>query len=171
MDEVKYFKDPPQLIMDLMKTTFKGNFTYFLESPTELIAEAAYPALIVESATSNNTLQGAPTGTDIVSEQINIHVIFSSKDDANATDDKEVTKRRLYQLIQGRNRETGYYLPNTILYALRTNISLFNNEQPTVIDSEIDVNYSVAPREDNPALVAATVSIVTKEQVQIQVRV
>lgn len=172
MNPDNYYKDPPRLIYELMKKTFGSAFNeYYLESPT-MIYEAAYPCLIVESASSSNTIQDAPTSTDNVREEINIYLLLNSKDDINASGSEDTTKRKLYQLVQGRNPDTGFYLPNTVMYALRTNISLYNSAtaNPTTIDQDVDINYDVQPRGDQPTLLSAIVTITTKERVIVQAR-
>jgi hypothetical protein len=119
-DQTEYIKDPPALVLDLMRATFKDRFNaYFLGSPT-MIAEAAYPCCIVQFQTSTNSIQGAPTGHDSVSELITIHFLENSKDEAGASDTEMTTIRKIYDYVQGRDPSTGWYRPDTAMYALRS---------------------------------------------------
>lgn len=169
MDQTEYIKDPPALILDLMKTTFADRFqAYFLGSPT-MIAEAAYPCCIVQFQKSTNSVTGAPTGHDSVSELITIHFLENSKDQAGASDEEDTTIRKIYDYVQGRDPTTGWYRPDTAMYALRTNLDLKTSSTGyrNVIDHDIDTNYDVVPRGELPTIVEAVITIVARERIPV----
>lgn len=172
MAETSFYKDPPRMILDLMKATFGDRIkAYFLGAPSYVFPEAAYPVCVVQSVQSKNTITGAPTGTDSVGELIHIYFMENGADDQGGTDDEDTTMRKLYNKIQGRDPATGYYLAGTALYALRTNISLMNGNVNTTIDQDVSVDYDVIPRADSPVIMEAIISIVTRERVQVPNRV
>lgn len=169
MDPTENIKDPPALLLDLMRDTFQDRFkAYFLGSPT-MIAEAAYPCCIVQFQTSSNTVTNAPTGTDMVGELITIHFLENSKDTAGASDSEETSIRKLYNTIQGRDPSTGWYRADTALYALRTHLDL--NTRTTgyrnVIDHDIETNYQVVPRKDQDTIIEAVITVVTRERIPV----
>lgn len=168
-DTTTYYKDPSKLIYELMQDTFGlDKFTYFLGSPMN-IAQDAYPICAVQSLASNNTVKGAPTGYDIVREQINIHFIKLDNGQTYADDSQDTTFRELYDQIQGRDPATGFYMTGTVMYALRTNLELTNMDTslPTVIDHDIDINYDVARNPNEPTQIQAIITIVTEERVRV----
>lgn len=171
MDPTTLIKDPPALVLDLMKATFGDYFNdYFLGSPT-VLGESAYPCLIVQFQSSNNSVTGAPTGHDTVGEKITIHFLENSKDDANASDETETTIRRMYQYVQGRDPATGWYKNGSALYALRMNLDLTTGSATgyrNVIDHDIDTNYDVIPRTNQPTIVEAVITIVTRERIPVE---
>lgn len=171
MDPSQFYKDPPAMILELMKDTFGDRFSqYYLGSPIE-IPEAAYPCLIVQSIQSSNSISNAPTQTDSVGELIHIHFLENAKDYANISDDTQTVVRKLYQDIQGRDPSSGFYLAGTAMYALRTNISLYNGQVNTVIDQDIAIDYDILPRGELPTVTQAMITIVTRERVIVPNRV
>lgn len=169
MDQTEFIKDPPALLIDLMRKTFGDRFNaYFLGSPT-MIPEGAYPCCIVQFQTSTNSVTGAPTGHDSVSELITIHFLENSKDSADATDAEETSIRKIYDYVQGRDPSSGWYRPDTALYALRTNLDLTTSATGyrNVIDHDIDTNYNVTPRQDMPTIIEAVITIVTRERIPV----
>lgn len=176
MDNSNYsslYKDPPLLIYNLLKDTYGGTIkAYYLGSPTE-IPEAAYPCIIVQSIQSKNTINGAASQTDNVNELIHIHLLENAKDHYSGELEVDTTLRALYQKIQGRDPATGFYLPGTAMFALRTNISLANTITGvnTVIDQDVNIDYDILPRADQPTILQAMITVLTTERVQIPNRV
>lgn len=167
-NDATYYKDPPQLILNLMKDTFGNRFNhYYLGGPTVNFADAAYPVCIVQSIQSSNTIKGAPTGTDSIGELIHIHFLEQSKDNANSSDEVDTTMRTLYQKIQGRDPANGFYLAGTALFALRSNLTLKSGDTgfQTTIDHDINVDYNIIPRRDRDTIVEAQIAVVTRERV------
>lgn len=169
-NEANFYKDPSLLIYNLLKDTFKDRYSYFLGMPIE-IAQAMYPCIIVQSMQSNNTVTGAPTSTDAVGELIHISFLENTKDDYGVNSDKDTTMRRIYQAIQGRDPATGFYLPGTALFALRTNISLPNGSLNTIIDHDIQVDYDVLGGQDQPTIAHGMITVVTRERIIVPNRV
>lgn len=164
-DNTRYYKDPPKLIYELMQDTFRDRFTYFLGSPLNLAAQA-YPCIVIQPVKANNTVDGAPTGQDSVAEQINIHILYLETMNAATQGNADTTMRKLYNIVQGRDPATGFYMSGTVLYALRTNIDLGT----TILDHDIDIDYTVSPDADK-AVIEAIVGVVTRERVSVPNRV
>lgn len=162
--DIEYYKDPSQRILELMKTTLKESpiNMYYLGSPDE-IAEAAYPCLVVQPMNAKVSFENAPTNTDNAGEEINIEVYFNAKDDYNSSSDQDTTMRKIYQLIQGRDPATGQWMAGTIMYALRTNITLENLN----LDQEVDVTYDVQPRPEQPTIMIGIVTVVIRGRVTV----
>ena len=167
MQEDKY-KDAALLIYELMQDTFGEEYSYFLGSPV-MLAQSAYPCIVIQSISSNNTVQNAPTGHDVVSEQINIHILMSEMSVEQADDSIETTMRTLYNIVQGRDSTTGFYQSGTAMFALRTNLEFTNpiTKLPTVVDHDIDINYDVTPTPGKPTIIEAILTLVTRERMPV----
>lgn len=165
MDNTHYYKDPPKLIYELMQDTFGDKYEYFLGSPLMLDA-SAYPCIIVQSMSGNNTVTGAPTGMDAVAEIVNIHILLLDSSNAATSGTINTAMRDLYNTVQGRDPATGFYMTGTLLYALRTNIDLGT----AIIDHDIDVNYDVTQVVDKNVL-EAIITVKTVERVTVPNRV
>lgn len=164
-DNTHYYKDPPKLIFELLEDTFGDRFQYFLGSPINIDVNA-YPCIIVQPVSGNNSVTDAPTGTDNVAEIINVHVCMLDSGNAATSGTTDTVMRNLYNTIQGRDPATGFYMSGTLLYALRTNIDLGT----AIIDHDIDVNYDATPVADHNVM-EAIVSIATRERVAVPNRV
>jgi len=160
-DNTHYYKDPPKLVYELLEDTFGEKFEYFLGSPLNIEA-SAYPCIIVQPVSSNNTVTGAPTGTDNVAEIINIHVLMLDSGNAATSGTVNTVMRDMYNLVQGRDPATGFYMTGTVLYALRTHLTL----STVIIDHDIDVNYDATPVADKN-VIEAIVTIALRERVRV----
>lgn len=170
MSDPAFYIDPPTQIKNLMKDTFGSRFSsYYLGSPTYNYPEADFPVCVVQHVQSSNTVKNAPTGKDAVGQLIHIHFFEQSKDQAGASDDDETTMRILENKIEGRDPATGWYMAGTAMYALRTNITLRSGLTgfQTVLDHDISTDYDIIPRADQPTIVEALISVVTREHVTV----
>lgn len=170
-DTTQYYKDPPKLIYELMQDTLGDRFTYFLGSPLAL-SQAVYPCVVIQPTDSSNSVTEAYTGQDYVTEKINIHIMFLDSMQAVASGNIDTVMRALYNIVQGRDPATGFYMTDTVLYALRTNLEIDNptTKQPTVIDHDISVNYDVSPSGEK-AIVEAIITVNTIERVNVPNRI
>lgn len=172
MDDSQYYKDPSLQIMDLMKATFGAYYNYYLGGPTVDFPKAAYPVCVVQPIQSSNTTNGAATGQDRVRELIKIIFLEESNDTADASEDKDMTMRLLYNKIQGRDPASGLYSPGTAMFALRTNLTLNSGSTSfqTTLDHDIQIDYDIIPRQDRPTVLEALLTIVTDERITVQNR-
>lgn len=162
MEDATVYKDPLTRITALVKDTFKdGPFKSYYEGDPIMIPDASFPCLIIEKIEGTVTVDA--TGTDVINEKIHLKLIFNKQDDFGATDDYELTERKLRRYVEARDPTTGYFLPNTLMFALRTNITLGNS----VIDSDIDINYDLQPRPEKQVTSEAVITMVVRERVTI----
>jgi hypothetical protein len=170
MDQTQYYKDPPLLIFELMKRTFGDQFSYYLGAPNVAFPADGYPLIVVQSLESRSNITNAPTGTDSVQERIGIFFMLNMMDDLSASSTEQLTMRRLYNYIEGRDPATGFYKVGTAKNALRSNLDLSNPDtgNPTTINNDISVTYN--PPGDNPdmpSIVSAALEVITVERVQV----
>ena len=163
-DNTTYYKDPPKLLYELMQDTLGDEYTYFLGSPT-MLGKDAYPCVVVQTLKANNTAQDAPTGHDNVSEQIAIFVMILENSAAASQVNEDTIQRKLYNVIQGRDPATGFYMTGTVLNALRKNITLGG----AILDQDLDIDYDIDRRAENDVMVGS-VTLTLSERVQVPER-
>lgn len=164
MDTDTVYLDGAERIMNLAKTTFGSLFTYYLGAP-DIIPESAMPALIVVKVAGTVTVDA--TMTDLVTEQVMIHMMVNGKIGYGTPDDDDTVMRQLFTMIEGRDPVTGFFLPTSLMYALRFNITLGN----AILDSDIATNYDVTPRPDQPTITEGLVVVTISERVLVPNRV
>jgi hypothetical protein len=167
MDEQQVYPDSLARIQTLVRDTFEDIFLAYYEDDPIIIPKNNFPCIITEKVAGNVSQKGARTGSDLISEKIMIRLVMDKRDDIGKSDDYDMTKRRLRRLVEARDPTTGYFQPDTLMYVLRTNISLGS----TIIDQDIDINYDLQPRPERQVTAEAIITIVTRQQVTIPNRV
>lgn len=164
MDSSVYMDDALVLVQNLMRKTLGETYTYYEGDPITIPIDSL-PCVIVELF-NVEVRTGQATGTDDLAEQILIRVCLNKSDDLGASDDYDLTERKLRWIVQGRDRQTGTYHNNSILHAIRKNITLGGYN----IDSSVDVNYDVNARPNQMMTSEATISISTRERIFVPER-
>lgn len=139
MDNQAYFKDGAARVLSLLKDTFGSQFKQYYDGEPEGIPESYLPCIMV--TTLRSVVRSGATGTDNVGEVIKITVAHNTKDDFGADDSQDLTDYKIRKVIMGQSTD-GQYLPESILYALRTNITL----DDAAIGNEIDIDFDVNQR-------------------------
>lgn len=158
------YKDVVTRVMDLMKVTFGDTFNAYYEGDPIMIPKANLPCVIIETQAGRTQLDA--TSTDRFQSQINIRLAFNKEDDFNASDTQDLTERKLRTLVEGRDPNTGQFLANSVVGALRINFTLGSN----LIENDIDWEYSPQPRADGLVTSEALVQIVAVERIIINNR-
>lgn len=142
-------------IKAMLEKTFGSVFkVYYLGGP-DMIPEAALPCVIIDKVGSKLTADGAATMTDDRTEQVLVHMLVNGKDGFGTDDSEGTVAHQLETLVEGIDKTNGQYLPNTILYAIRQNLTL----DSSIIDHSEDVNYAATTRTDQPTIREALITI------------
>ncbi len=134
MEADTYLKDGAARILELMKATFGDYFKAYFDGEPANIPEFYLPCIII-GETEGEISSGA-TGTDDIIETVTITLVLNKKDDLGASIDSDLTGFKLRKLVKGQNPSTSYpheYIPQSVMYALRTQITL----DDTVLSSTI----------------------------------
>lgn len=138
MENDVYYKDGVARVLELLKDTFGDQFKAYYNGQPEEIPESMLPCIMI-SETQGKVASGA-TGTDNILETILIIVALNKKDDIGADPSTDLTEFKLRKFVKGQNPQTGEYLPETVMYALRKHITMHDAVLSTVIDTDFDVN-------------------------------
>lgn len=174
-DNQVLYPDAAQRVMTLMKNTFgpEGEVfkAYFLSLPNNVVLpKDAYPCLIVDKVTG--TAKVGPTMADDITEDIYIHIMVDVTVGLNTPDTDNTVKRQLQTLVEGRDPQTGAWLPNTVMYAIRKHLTL---QSPSVsnlpvINNDVNISYDAQERPNMPETREAIISMTVSERQIIGVR-
>lgn len=134
---------PARKIWQLLRDNLSDPFRAFYYGDPVLIPESMLPCIVVDTINSASDL--GPTQFDDLTTSVIVKVIFNKKDDFNATPEQALTKQKVEFYTEGRDINTGLYLPNTIMGILRTNITLEENASQFTAG----VNYDVIIRPED----------------------
>jgi hypothetical protein len=161
MNNGQVYLDGAQRLKKVIEEQFGSLFhVYFIGSP-DVIAEAAMPCVVFHKIAGRVTV-GA-TQSDNLTEQVLIHILVNSRDGFGSPDSDDTVERQLFTLVEGRDPTTGYYLPHTIMYAIRKNLTLSS----TVINHDEEMNYNVTERPDQPNIQEAIITVTIYEQILV----
>lgn len=160
------YPDAAQRIMTLVKKTCASMFNaYFLGMPDNFAPpQAAFPLAIVDKVTGTYTV--GPTGADDITEVVYIHIMVDTKTGLGSPEDDDSIKRQLQTFVEGRDPTTGLLMPNTLLYALRTSLTLGGASVPglVTINNDIHITYQEAHYKNCPETRDAVIEVTVTER-------
>jgi hypothetical protein len=145
------------IIRDQFGSVFKA---YFLGEP-EMIPEAALPCVVVQKISGD--VQVGATMTDIHTDQVVVHILVNGKDGFGTPDNEDNISHELEVLVEGLDETTGTYIPTSLMYAIRHNLTL----DSTVIDHVEKINYGATPRVDQPTIREAVITVTAETHVLV----
>ncbi|MEV0360080.1 hypothetical protein AB0H71_28880 [Nocardia sp. NPDC050697] len=112
------FKQPATALYDFLRESYsKGPFAAFYEGDPGLIANSNLPCLVVEKLRDQST--AGPTGFQRVTETLRVKVVMNKQDDWTGQHELvDTTEKKIRDIVEDRDPETGRYLPNTLKHAL-----------------------------------------------------
>lgn len=162
MDDSQVFLDGAQRLKNVVEAQCGSLFkAYFIGVP-DAIPEAAMPCVIFYKVAGKISLSQR-TGTDDLVEQVMIHILLNGKDGFGTPDDDDTVMRQLFTTVEGRDPQNGNYLPTSIMYAIRQNLTLSG----TVYNHDEEMNYSVTSRPEQPNIVEAIITATIYEHVTV----
>lgn len=138
------YSTPVDRILAFMRDTFGPQFVSYYDGDPILIGESSLPAVCVLLDTENVEVENSMQDMD--SQSITIKLVLNKKDDYGASDNVDLTEKRLRLLVGARDKTTGQWLPETLMGALRQNLTL----SQTVVDQKIKVTYKPISRPLGP---------------------
>lgn len=160
MDDAQVYLDGAQRLKNVVEAQCGSLFKEYFIGVPDAIPEAALPCVILYKVAGKISLSQR-TGTDDLVEQVMIHIILNGKDGFGTPDDDNTVMRQLFTTVEGRDPQTGNYLPTSIMYAIRQNLTLGGS----VYNHDEEMNYDVTPRPDQPNLVEAIITVTIYEHV------
>lgn len=124
----------------------------------------AFPLIIFD--TVGEHWEVGPTTADDITETVYVHVMVDIDTGFGAPTDDDNIKRQLKNLISGRDPTTGYLLPTSMMYALRTHLTLSSKPVPgqVTINNKINVTYAEGHYKDLPETRDAVLEITVYER-------
>lgn len=166
MEEAQVYEDSISRVTKLVKDTFRdGPFMAYYEGDPIMIPDASFPCVVIDKVAT--TVKTDATSTDLLIERVRIKLIFNKQDDFAATDDYDMTERKLRRYVEARDPATGFFMKNTLMFALRTNITLGSS----TLGSDVDINYDLQPRPEKQVTSEAMITMLIRERVIVPNRV
>lgn len=159
MEQATTYTDVVTSVLQLMRNTFQDQMKAYYEGDPLKIPVDNLPCIIVDQ-TAIRARQDATSSDDLRSE-VRIKIVYDKRPDFDASDDVDMTERKLRRLIEGRHPQTGSYLKGTLLEALRTHMTLGG----TTLGMDVDVKYDLQPRPGGLITSEAQASVMTTERV------
>jgi len=141
MENTQYYKDGVAKVLDLMKDTFGDYFKAYFNGQPPNLPEFLLPCLMVVEGAGEIT-SGA-TGTDRIVETVTIIIALNKKDDIGATQDTDLTDFKIRKLVKGQDPTTQEYHRRSVMYALRTYITMDNTVLENRVETEFGENVRV----------------------------
>ncbi|MBJ8343939.1 hypothetical protein [Antrihabitans sp. YC2-6] len=138
------YKQPATALLDFLRESYPTDtFKEFYEGDPGLIPLFNMPCIVVEKL--GDQMGNGPSGMKKVTERLRVKVVFNKKDDFKAdADPTDLTEKRIRDIVEARDPETGAYLPNTLKRALMDRFEL--NGQG--IDQGIEFDLGIDSRPD-----------------------
>lgn len=145
MESGDYLEDGVSRVLKLMKDTFGDYFRGYFNGEPANIPEMYLPCLIVSE--NRGTIQIESTATDEIIETISIIIVLNKKDYIAPDQDIDLSERTIRRLVKGQDNSgtdgVRPYMPKSVMYALRTNISLYGVDLSNDVEFEFGSDFSV----------------------------
>jgi hypothetical protein len=136
MEGVTYYKDGAARVLQLLKDTFGEYFKAYFDG--EAVPRESYLPCVMVATTRSSVAAGA-TGTDEITEEILIMVVMDRKNDIGAPSDQDLTEYKLRKIVMGQDLTTQQFVPETVMYALRT---FFTLNDAYLLDQSITIDFT-----------------------------
>ena len=138
MEDNIYLKDGVERVIELLKNTFGDTFKKYFNAEVLNIPQDMLPCIMVTE--EQGTIQSDASGQDKLTETITIMVVLNKKDELGGDEDSNLAGFKVRKLVKGQDPSTSYpyeYVTKSVMYALRTHISM----DDTVINSSITTEF------------------------------
>lgn len=160
--DLVYYDDNSTRVLNLMRDTFGEQYKAYFDGEAEP-SEGYLPCMMVSNLRAQ--VDFSATGTDDLTEEIQIILCRNLKDDIGASPDKNLTEYILRKQVIGQDPVTKQYMPGTVMYALRTFITLTDSTVQTKVAIDFVPNYR-----GNIAVREAFITLTTTRKVQVPSR-
>jgi hypothetical protein len=166
IDATPLYDDAVTRLIKLLKDNFKEIKTVYDGDPI-VIPKSNLPCIMVEKTNTAISVVNAYTGHDRFVDQINVTVAFNKSDDLGATDEANLTERKLRRFVEGREINSGQWAAGTIMYVLRTHLTLDDYQ----FNSDVNISYDINPlRPDTVDTAEAIITVTGEGKIPVLIR-
>lgn len=113
------YAQPIDKLIEFLREEFGSQFKAYYNGDPDVIPDFNLPCVSVVK-NSDQTANG-PTGMQRVTEELQVKIIYDKAADWTAqTDEVDLTEKKIRDIVEARDPETGKYLPQTLKNALLT---------------------------------------------------
>lgn len=132
------FQAPIDKLIGFLRDEFGSQFKAYYNGDPDVIPDFNLPCVSVVK-NSDQTGNG-PTGLQRVSEELVVKVILNKADDwTAATDEVDLTEKKIRDMVEARDPQTGNYLPATLKHALLNRFTVDGLELNQAMTFELGV--------------------------------
>lgn len=111
------YKQPVEQVLDFLRETFGSTFNAYYNGDPDLIPNFQLPAIVAVKL--SDSIGSGPTGFRRITEQIQVKVVYNKMDDWSAQNEEtKLTEKKIRDIVEARDPETGAYKPGTLKHAL-----------------------------------------------------
>lgn len=129
---------PIDKLIEFLREEFGSQFKAFYNGDPDVIPDFNLPCVSVVK--NNDQIGNGPTGMQRVTEVLVVKVIMNKADDWTATTDEvDLTEKKIRDMVEAVDPETGNYLPTTLKNALLTRFTVSRLALNQDMTFELDV--------------------------------
>lgn len=137
------YEQPIDKLLGFLREEFGTQFKAYYNGDPDVIPDFNLPCISVVK-NSDQTANG-PTGLQRVTEELAVKIIYNKGDDWTAQNDEvDLTEKKIRDVVEARDSETGNYLPQTLKHALMTRFTVSGLE----INQAMTFELGILPRSD-----------------------
>lgn len=132
---------PIAKLLGFLREEFGSQFKAYYDGDPDLIPDFNMPCIVVVK--NGDQSSNGPTGLQRVTEQLVVKVIYNKADDWTAkTDEVNLTEKKIRDIVESRDPETGAYLKTTLKHALLNRFTVDGLE----LDQRLAFELGTLPR-------------------------
>lgn len=137
------FLAPIDRLIGFLRDEFGSQFKAYYNGDPDVIPDFNLPCIVVVK--NNDQTANGPTGLQRVTDELVVKVVMNKADDWTATtDDVNLTEKKIRDIVEARDPETGKYLPATLKHALLNRFAV----EGLVLNQAMTFELGVLPRSD-----------------------
>lgn len=131
-------------LIGFLREEFGTQFKAYYNGDPDVIPDFNLPCVSVVK-NNDQTGNGPSGGLQRVTEELVVKVIYNKADDWTATTDEvDLTEKKIRDVVEARDPDTGMYLPSTLKYALYNRFTV----EGLVLNQAMTFELGVLPRSE-----------------------
>lgn len=132
------YQQPIDKLVGFLREEFGTQFKAYYNGDPDVIPDFNLPCVSVVK--NSDQIGNGPTGLQRVTEELVVKIIYNKGDDWTAeTDEVDLTEKKIRDIVEARDSETGNYLPQTLKHALLTRFTASGLELNQAMTFELGV--------------------------------
>lgn len=132
------YVQPIDKLIEFLREEFGSQFKAYYNGDPDVIPDFNLPCVSVVK--NSDQAANGPTGMQRVTEELVVKVIYNKADDWTATTDEvDLTEKKIRDVVEARDAETGNYLSQTFKHALLNRFTVSGLELNQTMTFELGI--------------------------------